>query len=314
MVGIDVSKGSLDAAFADPNNRQRLWSQKVPNTLEGIQKLLDKTDPTIPWVVEPTGRYSSLVVKQARDAGRIVLLAPNRAAHLFLKSTSPRAKTDKIDSYGLALFGLSRPLTTFPIKSASVEKLDQLLSARKGLANSLQRIRMQRSELPAAAAALDPVIEVLVAQMKVLDKSIQEVTASAPEFALVKTLLQVPGIGSVAAPALASRLLGKQFAHPDAFVSYIGLDVAVRQSGKSEGRVKLTKQGDAELRRLLYMAALANLRTKESVFKAQYERLRASGRSSTAALNIIARKIAHVCWALYRHGGSFDPQKVYRQP
>lgn len=313
VLGIDVSKGTLDSSLVG-QNQQRLWSQKVKNTPDGIEQLLARTDPAIAWVVEPTGRYSALVVKQATEAGRTVLLAPNRAAHLYLRSLNTRAKTDKIDGFGLAMFGLSRPLRPFPIKSVSLENLDQLLSARKGLANSLQRARLQQSELEAVSDVFDPVIEALVSQIQVLDKRIKELTQSDPAFALVKTLQQVPGVGPVASAAVASRLLGKQFAHPDAFVSYVGLDVAVRQSGKSEGRVKLTKQGDAELRRLLYMAAMANLRAKESVFKSQYERLRASGRNSTAALNIVARKIAHVCWALYRHGGSFDPCKVYAPP
>src|SRR5712692_7633041 len=88
-------------------------------------------------------RYSLHVVKQAQAAGRTVLLAPPRKAKAFLASIQSRAKTDRLDGRGLALFGLSRPLTPYPVKSDTVDELDQLLSARKGLARSLAQLRLQ---------------------------------------------------------------------------------------------------------------------------------------------------------------------------
>jgi transposase len=203
-------------------------------------------------------------------------------------------------------------LQPFFIKAENVEKLDQLLSARKGLSRSRQQLSLQRGELPHAAHVLDQAIKSLEEQIKDLDKQIHEQVNTDPQFALVQLLMQIPGVGELTASAVASRLLSRHFPNPDAFVAYIGLDVAVRQSGKSVGRVKLTKQGDAELRRLLYMAAMANLSCKTSVFKDQYRQLRGRGRSSTAALNIVARKIAHICWALHKYGGSFDPSRVYK--
>lgn len=89
--------------------------------------------------------------------------------------------------------------------------------------------------------------------------------------------------------------------------------VAIRQSGKKNGQRGLTKQGDAELRRLLYLAAQANLRTKDSPFKAHYERERAKGLSSTAALCAVARKLARLCWSLAKHGTTYDANRVYQQ-
>jgi transposase len=313
MLGIDVSQMKLDCTLVDPISQRRLSYSVVANAPCGVRELLDKIDPSVPWVLEPTGRWSASVVKQATEAGRKVLLAPTKAAQHFLKSNSPRAKTDKLDSYNLALFGLSRPLSAFPIKGEAVEKLDQILSARRGLSHSRQRLRLQRMELPYAADALDKAIEAIQEQINVLDKQIAEQVNSSAQFALARALMQIPGVGLVTAAAIASRLTSRIFAHPDAFVAYIGLDVAVRASGKSIGRVKLTKQGDAELRRLLFMAAMANLRCKESVFKDRYDQEIARGRSSTAALNIIARKIAHICWALSKYGGDFDPSRVYRK-
>jgi transposase len=103
MLGIAVSKATLVCALRDPLTRQILWEAAVANQPEGFRRLLDKTDPQTPWVLEPTGRYSLAVVKAARQAGREVKLAAPRKARQFLRSLQPRAKTDKLDGRGLAL-------------------------------------------------------------------------------------------------------------------------------------------------------------------------------------------------------------------
>lgn len=314
MLGIDVSKESLSATLLDPTSRRVQWERTVPNTAAGISQLLHRAPKEVPWVLEPTGRYSTGVAKQARAAQRTVLLAPPRKAKAFLRAVQDRAKTDKLDSRGLALYGCAATLAPYPIKSQQVEQLDQFLSARKGISQSIMRLSQQRAELPHAAEALTPAIEALRAQRDELDRRIAALASDTERFPTVAELDRVPGIGTLTAAAVASRLQAKQFAHPDAFVAYIGLDVHVIQSGKRQGQRGLTKQGDAELRRLLFLAAQANLRCKESPFKAHYQRERDRGRTSTSATCIVARKLARLCWSIVRHGTSYDPQRVYTQP
>jgi transposase len=257
--------------------------------------------------------YSIPVVKAAYAASRIVLLAPPRQARNFLRSIQSRAKTDKLDSRGLALFALSQPLSAYPIKTPMQEQLDQLLSARKGLSRAAATLGQQRDELPHAAQALTCAIAELNAQVKEMDRQIAALTAGAPEMQAAQSLAKVPGIGKVTAAALASRLSGNRFSHPDKLVAYLGLDVGVQQSGKRRGERGLTKQGDAELRRLLFLCASASLRAKDPVFKDQYEREKAKGLPTTAALCAVARKMAKVCWSIARYGTDYDPARVRQQ-
>ena len=130
------------------------------------------------------------------------------------------------------------------------------------------------------------------------------------------TLDAVPGIGPVTAVAVAACLTTKQFDHPDRFVAYIGLDVRVRDSGQRRGQRTLSHQGDAELRRLLYLCALANVRARDPAnpFKVQYARERAKGLATTAALCAVARKLARVCWSLAAHGTQYEATRVHHQP
>jgi transposase len=313
MLGIDVSKATLSCTLLDAATRQPLWHHEVQNNARGVAQLLRRTPVEVAWVLEPTGRYSHSVAQLARGAGRDVRLAPPKQAQLFLRSVNHRAKTDKLDAKGLALYGLACNLAPYPLKSAMQDELDQLLLARKGLSQSLCELQARQRELPRAAAALAPAITTLQAQLKAVDQQIAGLTR-APELTAVQELQKVPGIGPVIAATLVSRLTARTFTHSDQFVAYCGLDIRVRQSGQRSGQLGLSKQGEAELRRLLYLAAQASLRTKDSPFKAQYEREREKGLASTAALCAVARKIARLSWSLVTHGTCYDPARVYQAP
>lgn len=312
MLGIDVSKDTLSCTLLDPATRLPTWHKEVKNTPAGFKQLLKYTPPQHPWVLEPTGRYSQGVARAARDAGRDIRLAPPKKAQLFLKSVQSRAKTDKLDAAGLALYGLSCHLAPYPIKSDMQDELDQLLSARRGLSQSLCELQARQRDLPRVAHTLSPAIVALQEQLKAVDQQIAGLT-KAPELHVVQELLKVPGIGPVTASTMASRLTARKFENSDQFVAYCGLDVRVRQSGKKRGELGLSKQGEAELRRLLYLAAQASLRAKNSPFKAHYEREQAKGLSKTAALCAVARKLARLCWSLVTHGTSYNPDRVYKQ-
>lgn len=313
MLGIDVSKDSLSCALVDPVTREKQWYREVKNSAAGWKKLLKLVSPEHPWILEPTGRYSQDVARAAREAGRDVRLAPPKKAQLYLKSVQDRAKTDKLDAMGLALYGLSARLAPYPLKSEMHDELDQLLAARKGLSQSVSELQARQRELPRASAALAPAVEGLQAQIKVLDAQLKTLT-QVPELAAVKELQKVPGFGPVISTTLVSRLRARSFAHSDQFVAYCGLDIQIRQSGKRKGELGLSKQGESELRRLLYLAAQANLRAKDSPFKGLYERERAKGLSSTAALCSVARKLARLAWSMVTHGTSYDPGRVFTPP
>jgi len=313
MLGIDVSKDTLACALLCATTRAVIWEATLPNSPAGIAALLDKIGSQTPWVLEPTGRFGQALAQAGLMAGRDVRLAAPKKAKQFLQSIQSRAKTDKLDSRGLALFGLASCLPVYPVKEADVETLDQLLSARKGLAKSIMNLQLQQQSLPHAASVLAGAIADLQAHLKRLDATIKEQTRTTPAFEAAGRLDAVPGIGPVTAAALTSRLVSKPFAHPDAFVAYCGLDLGVRQSGKRAGQTGLSKQGDAELRRLLYCAAQANLRCKQSPFKDQYHKERAKGLSNTGALCAVARKLAKVCWSLHQHGTEYEPSRVARQ-
>ena len=137
MLGIDVSKATLAYSLLAAGTQQVVAAGQVPNTPAGIAQLAALAPAEHPWVLEPTGVYSRAVVQRAQQDGRTVLLAPPKEAKAFLAVLHPRAKTDRLDSQGLAHYALALPLRPFPVKAESVVQLEQLLAARKGLSESL---------------------------------------------------------------------------------------------------------------------------------------------------------------------------------
>lgn len=97
-------------------------------------------------------------------------------------------------------------------------------------------------------------------------------------------------------------------------MAYCGLDVRIQASGKKHGQLGLSKQREAELRRLLFLAAQASLRAKNSSFREQYEHERAKDLSSTIALCAVARKMARLCWSIVIYGSFYNPNRVYQTP
>ena len=65
----------------------------------------------------------------------------------------------------------------------------------------------------------------------------------------------IPGIGYVNAMALTATYHRGAFSNVDAFISFMGLDVRLRESGRFKGKRKLSKYGEPEIRRLIYCAA-----------------------------------------------------------
>lgn len=315
MLGIDVSKATLAYTLLNDQTHQPDQDGTVPNTADGIAVLLRRIPATHAWVAEPTGPYNQLLVTAGQRAGRTVLLAPPRQAKAFLRAITPRAKTDRLDSRGLAHYAQAVALRPFPVKTEVVVQLEQLLAARKGLSRSLAQLRQQRQVLPYATGPLDAAIAALMAQRTALDRQIAQLTTGS-ELTVAADLVHIPGIGPVTAAALAACFASHTFTEPDQFVAYIGLDVRIRDSGRRTGQRTLSKRGNPELRRLLYLGAQANLRSHdpENPFKTQYQRERDKGLSSTAALNAVARKLAKTAWSIATRQTTYDPTRVHHQP
>ncbi len=93
---------------------------------------------------------------------------------------------------------------------------------------------------------------------------------------------------------------------PTRLSPYIGFDVRLRESGKYKGKRKLTKRGEAEVRRLLYCAAQPARCYYR--FEQFYQKQLDKGLSKTAAKVALARKLARIVFALLSQQQSFKKE------
>lgn len=115
----------------------------------------------------------------------------------------------------------------------------------------------------------------------------------------------IPGVGPLTAMAMVASWCRGPFRNADAYIAFLGLDVRVKQSGRWQGRCRLTKKGDGEVRRLLYNAAMQGRRRPQ--WEPYYVRLRERRMSSSAVRVALSRKLAKVSFALPQTGTPFVP-------
>ena len=304
-VGVDVSKDSL--AVATPAR----FLSETKNSGERIADLLAQLEPGSTIAMEATGKYHLPLANAAFSGGfRVIVFNPKDVLY-YARSISPRAKTDRVDAQVIASYALVRcDHHSYQPKEGTVAKLASLVKCRASLV--CQRVALQNRlrESPESASYLSSALKGLLSSTADASRELNRLARTIPQYKLLKG---IPGVGPITGAYLAALLGGTRFSSSDAFVAFIGLDVRVKQSGKRKGKAGLSKRGDPEARRLLYLAAMAASR-QAGPFHSLWTRYLERSFSTTAAYAAVARKIARTAWSIYTKNTPYDPDRVLKQP
>lgn len=306
LCGIDVSLESLDIAHSDG------VVNRIQNCDPDITRWLASLPADSSIALEATSDYHELVMEKALACGMKVYLINGKQLHHYREALNQRAKTDQRDAQLLLRYLSHEQAQLTPVKPVTGQEktLWRLLKRRAALVRARKQLQQSLGGLAETEAICDELVEHLNRQMKVVEKHLSHLGRSLGWTPLLKRCQGIPGIGAINALGLVASFHRGEFKRSDQFVAYLGLDVRVRDSGKFKGRRKLTKRGDAEMRRLLYNAAMSFARNP--LYKPLYERLREQGRSATAAYVILARKLVRVAFSLLKNGEDFE-QEVFRK-
>lgn len=303
LIGFDVSKDTLDHCTRDGR------PSKLKNSLKPVKRFLATLAPETILAMEATGRFHRLLADTAYAMGFTVIVLNPKDVSRYAKSVSPRATTDPISARIIAEFASVREHRTYAPAPKFAETLKNLVRTRAGLVKQRVTINNQAREHRDIASYLRSAAASVDRSIKKLNDKIVEVAQTLPEYQLLKS---VPGFGELTSAYLVAMLASGEFRCSDSFVAFIGLDLRVRESGKHKGRRKLSKRGDPEARRLLYMAALA-----ASQQPGPFATLRAhyleQGFSKTEAAVFIARKLARLAWAIYTKHQPYNQNRVLNQ-
>ena len=187
-------------------------------------------------------------------------------------------------------------------------RLQRLLKRRALLVKQIQQLRQSFAELPELHGQVRSLIARINRLIAQIDQRTRFLARELGWNADLRRLRTVPGVGPLNALALCAAFYSGEFIHRDPFIAYLGLDVRTKDSGQHKGRRKLTKKGSPECRRLLHNAAMAATRSR-GYFQRHYQSLQQRGLSKTAALVVVARKIARLAFGVLRSQSDFCPAR-----
>jgi transposase len=149
----------------------------------------------------------------------------------------------------------------------------------------------------------------LIRQRNEIEARSVELLSDLPDYQLLTT---IPGIGPINAMTILAEAGDlRRFHHHRQFLKFCGLDLATMQSGTFRGQSKISKYGNARLRRTLWMAGQTAVLKKTNSFRDKFERYIAKDRHNAhlrrKAYTAISAKMARTVHAVIKHGEPYRP-------
>ena len=286
----------------------------IENNLEGFHKLQAKLSQkgisidALTVILEPTSTYHLEVVYWLYGQSATICLANPKDVHFFAKSLGRESKTDRLDCFALAQFGLTRKIRAWHPRSENIQKLDALIRCRTTIIRDRNRVENHLGCL--SRIARETVSKYLEAELKLLKHQEAEINAEIRELivnddslkVVNKKLQSIPGVGPVVTSLLIILFSNRDFRNGEQAAAFCGLVPKEYQSGTSiHGKARITKRGPSYIRSGLRMAAMSILTTKKkSLLKDYFERLIHAGKSKASALGALMHKLVLVAFAVWR--------------
>lgn len=324
VVGIDVSKKSLDVLWLRDLETLKVKTKSMPNTAKGFAELLswlakntDEPATELQVFMEATGVYHEPLAYHLDDAGvQVFVLNP---AHVrdYARSIGSRGKTDKQDSFVLARYGATQKPRRWEPEAAEIRHLKALLNRLDALKEDIQREvnRREKAEISGnneeVIASIDTILSALRKEAERLKDDIDRHIDQNPRLKNDRRLLEsIQGIGEVLSRDLLALLHSRNFASARQCAAFSGLVPVHWESGSSvKGRPHLSKTGHPKLRAKLYMASISASKHNPDA-KALYQRLLARGKAKKSALGAVMRKLLQIAYGVLKTQTTYQQQQA----
>ena len=205
------------------------------------------------------------------------------------------------------------------LRSADPIQLSQTLIAdsygHKREAFTAELMKAARASVGTHSAAKEVILKQQVTLLLHFEEDLQAITGILIEMSRnlmeedINILTSIKGIGNKTAVNFLIEMGGdiNQYDDSGKIIAMAGLDPAVYQSGKHEGKGKITKRGNRHLRRIIWMMATRVINYSD-VFKAYYLKRRKEGLPYKMAVLATAHKLIRVIYAMLTQRTTFCPQ------
>jgi transposase len=314
-LGLDISKLKFNACLI--RGAGKLRHKAFPNTAAGFAQLADWLAghgvERVHACLEATGAYGDSLAADLHEAGHSVSVVNPAAIKAYAQSRLSRTKNDRVDAALIASFCAERrppawapPAPELRALQALVRRLDSLVEM-----HTMEQNRLSSGiAVEAVRESVEELIAHLSEQIKRTEALIRDHIDGHPGLRRQRELLDsIPGIGEATAAALLAEVPDiKQYGSARQVAAFAGLVPRERQSGSSiRGRVRLSKIGNARLRKALYFPAVTALRCSP-FFQSWAEGLRQRGKSKMAVIGAVMRKLVHLAYGVLKTGRPFDPE------
>jgi len=293
-------------------------------------------------VAMEVGTHSPWLSRLLSSLGHEVIVANARQVQLI--SASSR-KDDRMDAQVLARLArvdsqLLRPiqhrgekaqtdLLTIRVRSALVEARTSLVNAARGLAKAMgerlpscdadslgrEHLQLLSEKLQEQLRPLMEEVEALTDKIQHLDGKLEQIART--EYPETKLLRQVSGVGPLIALTFVLTVEDREkFTKSRDVGCYVGLRPKRQDSGERQPQLRITKEGDTYLRKLLVQGAhgILSRRGPDTDLKRWGLRLAARGgkNAKKRAIVAVARKLAVLLHRLWATGEVYEPLRNSR--
>lgn len=326
-LGIDVDskklKTCLKTMYSDRSIKIRV-SRTFDNNSKGFKDLEDWVKQkgvkglVVHVTMEATGVYYENLAYYLQQRSQFIVHVelPNKTSAYF-KSLNIKSKTDEIDARALARMGLERKLNVWEVGSLQMRQIKKLTRERLRLLNEKT---MVCNQLHAENSSYGPNesttirynerIKFISSQVQQIEEELKNLVAKDEELQeRLDNVCTIKGVAFITAIGVIAETDGfALFFNRSQLVSYAGYDVVQRQSGTSIlGKTKISKKGNSNIRRILYMAAMSAARHDEH-HRNYYKRIVKKTGINMKANVAIQRKLLVLIYSIYKNNVPYDPQ------
>lgn len=317
-IGIDVAKQTLSVCILTEESKAR--QRTVTNTASGFRALLVFVERHVPgtlganrhFCLEATGAYSQPVALFLSEQGeRVSVINPYRAKHHGL-AQGPSNKTDPADARLLADYCRKENPPLWRAAAPEVRLLVALLRRLESVKEHLvqEGNRQKEPGLPKEIQrSLATMVRHLEKEKVRLEGQIKDHIHRHPDLQRDQELLtSIPGIGDVTAWWILAELPDVElFDSAQQAAAFAGLNPREFRSGTSVHRkTRLSKAGNAFLRKALYLPAMAAQRFNPLIAAFAHRMLQA-GKASMVVLGACMRKLLLIAFGVLKHQQPFSP-------
>ena len=320
VLGIDIAKETFDVCLMiEGKSRQAQFE----NNVSGFKKLnhwISKYTPVkVHACQEATGQFGEALAEYLYREGHQVSVVNPARIKAYGSSKLRRNKTDKADAELIALYCLREQPALWTPPPASFKDLQALVRRYDDLQATFQQERNRLksgTSQSVVVADLKEHLAYLEEKMANIKQAIQEHIQANPELKQRQDLLlSIPGIGKLTA----SKLLGEirdvcAFEDARQLAAYAGVTPRNFVSGTSiHKKARMTKMGNANLRKILYMPAISAKR-HNPIIHDFCQRLLNAGMSPMQVVGAAMRKLLHLIFGILKSGKPFNPNFLVNKP